>query len=97
MYSDKFFQTFRSRYKTEGEPNEISINSFCINQGVPYKHFYLLFMKHVRDTAITVEIDGTPHEIDTDGVDAKSQPANKPKIKKQKHVRIIYYTHFNRL
>lgn len=54
-------------------------------------------MKHVRDTAITVEINGTPHEIDTDGVDAKSQPANKPKIKKQKHVRIIYYTHFNRL
>lgn len=86
MYSDKFFQTSWSRYKTEGEPNEISINSFCINQGVPYKHFCLLFMKHVRDTAVTVEIDGTPHEIDTDGVDAMSQLANKPKIKKQKHV-----------
>ena len=57
MYSDKFFQTFRSRYKTEGAPNQISI---------------------------TVEIDGTPHEIDTDGVDAMSQPANKPKIKKTK-------------
>ena len=23
-------------YKTEGEPKGISINSFCVNQGVPY-------------------------------------------------------------
>ena len=34
MYSDKDFQTFWFRYKTEGEPHGISINSFCINQGV---------------------------------------------------------------
>lgn len=35
MYSDKDFQTFLFRYKPEGEPHGISINSFCINQGVP--------------------------------------------------------------
>ena len=35
MYSDKDFQIFWFRYKTEGEPHGISINSFCINQGAP--------------------------------------------------------------
>ena len=45
MYSDKDFQTFWFRYKTEGEPHGISINSFCVNQGVPYKQFYAWFKK----------------------------------------------------
>ena len=55
MYSDKDFQTFWFRYKTEGEPHGISINSFCINQGVPYKQFYAWFKKHAKDTVIPVE------------------------------------------
>ena len=42
MYSDKDFQTFWFRYKTEGEPHGISINSFCINQGVPYKQLPII-------------------------------------------------------
>ena len=49
MYSDKDFQTFWFRYKTEGEPHGISINSFCINQGVPYKQFYAWFKKHAKE------------------------------------------------
>ena len=49
MYSDKDFQTFWFRYKTEGEPHGISINSFCINQGVPYKQFYAWFKNHAYD------------------------------------------------
>lgn len=60
MYSDKDFQTFWFRYKTEGEPHGISINSFCINQGVPYKQFYAWFKKHAKDTVIPVEIEGAP-------------------------------------
>ncbi len=42
MYSDKDFQTFWFRYKTEGEPHGISINSFCINLGVPYKRLFVI-------------------------------------------------------
>ena len=42
MYSYKDFQTFWFRYKTEGEPHGISINSFCINQGVPYKQLPII-------------------------------------------------------
>ena len=56
MYSDKDFQTFWFRYKTEGEPHGISINSFCINQGVPYKQFYAWFKKHAKDADIPFEI-----------------------------------------
>lgn len=48
MCSDKDFQTFWFRYKTEVEPHGISINSFCINQGVPYKQFYAWFKKHAK-------------------------------------------------
>lgn len=72
------------RYKTEGEPHGISINSFCINQGVPYKQFYAWFKKHAKDTVIPVEIEGAPTDEETDDVEAPPQPASKPKAKKSK-------------
>ena len=84
MYSDKDFQTFWFRYKTEGEPHGISINSFCINQGVPYKQFYAWFKKHAKDTVIPVEIEGAPTDEETDDVDVPPQPASKSKAKKSK-------------
>ena len=84
MYSDKDFQTFWFRYKTEGEPHGISINSFCINQGVPYKQFYAWFKKHAKDTVIPVEIEGAPTDEETDDVEVPPQPASKPKAKKSK-------------
>lgn len=84
MYGDKDFQTFWFRYKTEEEPHEISINSFFINQGVPYKQFYAWFKKHAKDTVILVEIEGAPADEETDDFEAPSQPASKPKAKKSK-------------
>ena len=84
MYSDKDFQTFWFRYKTEGEPHGISINSFCINQGVPYKQFYAWFKKHAKDTVVPIEIEGAPTEDETDGVECASQPVSNPKTKKSK-------------
>lgn len=84
MYSDKDFQTFWFRYKTEGEPHGISINSFCINQGVPYKQFYAWFKKHAKDTVIPVEIEGAPTDEETDDVEVPPLPASKPKTKKSK-------------
>ena len=84
MYSDKDFQTFWFRYKTEREPQWISINSFCINQGVPYKQFNAWFKKHAKDTVIPVEIEGAPTDEETDDVEALPQPASKPKAKKSK-------------
>lgn len=84
MYSDKDFLTFWFRYKTEGEPYGISINSFCINQGVPYKQFYAWFKKHAKDTVIPVEIEGALSDEETDDVEAPFQPASKPKAQKSK-------------
>lgn len=84
MYSDKDFQTFWFRYKTEGEPHGISINSFCINQGVPYKQFYAWFKKHAKDTVIPVEIEGAPAGEEVDDAEDSSQPVPKSKPKKSK-------------
>lgn len=83
MYSDKDFQTFWFRYKTEGEPHGISINSFCINQGVPYKQFYAWFKKHAKDTVIPVEIEGAPTDEETDDVEVPPQ-------QKQRSRRVAY-------
>lgn len=84
MYSNKDFQTFWFRYKTEGEPHGISINSFCINQGVPYKQFYAWFKKHSKDTVIPVDIDGAPAEEEEDAEEVNPQPVSQPKTRKSK-------------
>lgn len=84
MYSDKDFQTFWFRYKTEGESRGISINSFCINQGVPYKQFYAWFKKHAKDAVIPVEIERAPTDEEKDDIEATPQPASKPRAKKLK-------------
>lgn len=84
MYSDKDFQTFWFRYKTEGEPHGISINSFCVNQGVPYKQFYAWFKKHAKDTVIPVEIEGVPDNEDEDDGKTKSKASVNAKSEKPK-------------
>ena len=89
MYSDKDFQTFWFRYKTEGEPHGISINSFCINQGVPYKQFYAWFKKHAKDTVIPVEIEGAPTDEDIDDVETTPQPVSKTKVSKQDDIALL--------
>lgn len=35
-------------YKTEGEPKGISINSFCLTHGVPYRDFNTWFGKRPK-------------------------------------------------
>ena len=83
MYSDKDFLTFWFRYKTEGEPHGILINSFCINQGVSYKQFYSQFKKHAKGIIIPVKIEGAPTDKEMDDIEATPQPA-KSKAKKSK-------------
>ena len=40
MFSEKDFERLWFLYKTEGEPNGVSINSFCIGNNIPYTAFY---------------------------------------------------------
>ena len=48
MYSNSDFEKVWFLYKTEGEPKGISINSFCVNQGVSYNKFNDGFRKTHR-------------------------------------------------
>ena len=59
MYSASDFEKVWFLYKTEGEPKGISINSFCVNQGVPYNQFNDWFRK-THKKIVPVQIDGIP-------------------------------------
>lgn len=39
MYSASDFEKLWFLYKTDGEPQGVSINDFCLRQGVPYHEF----------------------------------------------------------
>lgn len=77
MYSNSDFEKVWFLYKTEGEPKGISINSFCINQGVPYNQFNDWFRK-THKKIVPVQIDGIPstageaaHEEVSNGIKGK--------------------------
>ena len=57
MYSNSDFEKLWFLYKTEGEPKGISINSFCVSQGVSYNHFNDWFRK-THKKIVPVQIDG---------------------------------------
>ena len=67
MYSASDFEKLWFLYKTEGEPKGMSINSFCLQRGVPYNEFDKWFKKTHRSVA-PVEVTGIPEvETPTDG------------------------------
>ncbi len=57
MYSSSDFEKLWFLYKIEGEPQGISINSFCLIQGVPYRDFNTWFVK-TRKKIVPVQIEG---------------------------------------
>lgn len=59
MYSSSDFEKLWFLYKAEGEPKGISINSFCLSQGVPYRDFNTWFVKS-RKKIVPVQIEGAP-------------------------------------
>ena len=83
MYSNSDFEKLWFLYKTEGEPKGISINSFCVNQGVPYNHFNDWFRK-THKKIVPVQIDGMP------SIDEDSVKEAKPEIVKEKgHIMVL--------
>ncbi|WP_300763508.1 hypothetical protein [uncultured Bacteroides sp.] len=48
--------------KTEAEPKGVSINSFCINNNIPYTAFYNWFKK-TQKKVVPVEVEGIPEEL----------------------------------
>lgn len=59
MYSSSDFEKLWFLYKTEGEPKGISINSFCLSQGVPYRDFNTWCVKP-RKKIVPVQIEDAP-------------------------------------
>ena len=49
-------------WRTEGEPNGVSINSFCIGNNIPYTAFYDWFKK-TQKKVVPVEVEGIPEEL----------------------------------
>ena len=62
MFSEKDFERLWFLYKTEGEPNGVSINSFCIGNNIPYPAFYDWFKK-TQKKVVPVEVEGIPEEL----------------------------------
>jgi len=74
MISSSDFEKAWFLYKTEYEPQNISINDFCIRKGLPYTEFNKWFRKtHKR--IVPLEVDGMPASAETpdpsDGMDTK--------------------------
>ena len=62
MFSEKDFERLWFLYKTEGEPNGVSINSFCIGNNIPYTAFHDWFKK-TQKKVVSVEVEGIPEEL----------------------------------
>ena len=77
MYSNSDFEKVWFLYKTEGEPKGISINSFCVSQGVPYDQFNDWFRK-THKKIVPVQIDGLP-STDEEPVKEDAAKDNKEK------------------
>jgi hypothetical protein len=69
MNMSEFYSDFLLRYQTDGAPRKISINAYCISEGVEYRNFIKWYrdnkkrireseMEEIRVSALTVT--GTP-------------------------------------
>jgi hypothetical protein len=61
MLSSTDFQKVWFLYKIEGAPKDISINSFCVNQSVPYNEFKKWYKKNHQKVA-EVNVVGSPEQ-----------------------------------
>ena len=75
MYSASDFEKLWFLYKTDGAPQGVSINDFCLRQGVPYNEFNKWFRK-THKAVVPVEIEGMPIPNSTDASSAESSMPN---------------------
>ena len=61
MYSNTDFEKLWFLYTTEGQPKGISINSYCAQQGIPYKSFYD-WLRQRQKKVVPVCVEGFPVE-----------------------------------
>ncbi len=66
MFKTQDFEKLWYRYKSEGEPNGLSIERYCMMQGVPYQQFEKWF-RSTRKEIVPIQVDGL-QEQDTSPV-----------------------------
>ena len=72
MYSSEDLEIFYFQYQTEGFPNGVSIQDFCIWNKVPYNIFSKWY-KDTRNKIVEVHVEGLPSGT----VPALSSPVTK--------------------
>lgn len=76
MYSSEDFEKLWFLYKLEGQSKNVSIESFCMQQGVSYRSFYQWFCCR-KQSIVPVEIVGMPcAEVSVESVVPKSSLAS---------------------
>lgn len=61
MFKTQDFEKLWYRYKSEGEPNGLSIERYCMMQGVPYNQFEKWF-RSTRKEIVPIQVDGAPEQ-----------------------------------
>ena len=59
-------------YKTEYEPQNISINDFCMRKGIPHREFNKWF-RNTHKQVVPVEVEGVPYN--SEPAPSQSDPA----------------------
>lgn len=91
MISNNDFEKAWFLYKTEYEPNNISINDFCIRNGIPYTEFNKWFRK-THKQIVPLEVEGVPGGDNTSKAPSASPAPDAPKSRsKGIHVFIRTY------
>ena len=72
MYSNEDLERFYFKYQTEALPHGQSLQSFCLNNNVPYNIFSNWY-KDTRRKVVAVDVDGRPTEGDTEQLVQASQ------------------------
>ena len=57
MFKTQDFEKLWFGYKTEGEPNSMSIERYCMMKGVPYSQFEKWF-RSTRKEILPIQVDG---------------------------------------
>ena len=77
MYSNEDLEHFYFKYQSEALPHGQSLQSFCMNNNVPYNIFSKWY-KDTRRKVVSVQVDGRPSEESTEKSVESTQDVNTP-------------------
>ncbi len=81
MFKTQDFEKLWYRYKSEGEPNGLSIERYCMMNGVPYRQFEKWF-RSTRQEIVPIQVDVAPKQEPAPALQdqPKDDTSQRPKI-----------------